>query len=106
MPRVPEVTFPHRRSRRPFSTSSCRSTQREGSTMNWSNIESSWGDFKVNAKQQWGRLTDHELSDTLGRHEFLARKVQEAYALSKDETERQVPDWQSQQIVKQAPAQS
>ena len=74
--------------------------------MNWTNIESRWGDFKVNAKQQWGRLTDQQLSDTLGRRESLASKVQEVYALSKDETERQVAEWQSQQIQRQLPAQS
>ena len=74
--------------------------------MNWNTIESAWGDFKLNAKQQWGRLTDRQLSDTLGRREFLASKVQEAYGLSKGEAERQVADWQSQQIERQLPAQS
>jgi uncharacterized protein YjbJ (UPF0337 family) len=72
--------------------------------MNWSNIEGSWNDFKVNAKQQWGKLSDQQITDTLGKREHLSSKVQEAYALSKEETERQISDWQSKQTEKQAPA--
>ena len=74
--------------------------------MNWNNIESHWGDFKVNAKQQWGKLTDQQLSDTLGKRDDLSSKVQEAYAVSKEDAERQIADWQSKQVEKQAPAQS
>jgi uncharacterized protein YjbJ (UPF0337 family) len=72
--------------------------------MNWTNIQTDWSDFKASAKQQWGKLTDLQLSGTLGRRDMLSSKVQEAYALSKDETERQVADWQSKQIAKHAPA--
>ena len=72
--------------------------------MNWSNIESGWNDFKGNAKQQWDKLSDQQISDTLGKREYLSTKVQEAYALSKEETERQISDWQSKQVEKQAPA--
>ena len=74
--------------------------------MNWSNIESRWGDFKMNAKQQWGKLTDQQISDTLGKRDDLSLRVHEVYAQSKQETERQIADWQSKQIERQAPAQS
>jgi uncharacterized protein YjbJ (UPF0337 family) len=72
--------------------------------MNWSNIESGWNDYKANAKQQWSKLSDQQLNDTRGKRENLVSKVQEAYALTKEETERQVSDWQSKQMQKQAPA--
>ena len=72
--------------------------------MNWSNIETGWNDFKANAKQQWSKLTDQQISDTLGKRNYLSSKVQEAYALSKEDTERQISDWQSKQLEKQAPA--
>ena len=72
--------------------------------MNWTNIEDGWNEYKASAKQQWNKLSDLQISDTLGRREFLSTKVQEVYALSKDETERQVADWQSKQIAMQAPA--
>ena len=58
--------------------------------MNWTNIEDGWNEYKASAKQQWNKLSDPQLADTLGRREFLASKVQELYALSKEETERQV----------------
>jgi uncharacterized protein YjbJ (UPF0337 family) len=72
--------------------------------MNWSNIESGWNDYKANAKQKWSKLSDQQISDTLGKREQLSSKVQEAYALSTEETERQISAWQSQQMEKPAPA--
>ena len=70
--------------------------------MNWSSIETGWTDFKANAKQQWGKLSDQEISDTLGKRENLSLRVQEAYTMSKEDTERQISDWQSKQVEKQA----
>ena len=72
--------------------------------MNWSNIESGWNDYKASAKQQWSKLSDQQISDTLGKREQLSSKVQEVYALNKDETERQISDWQAKQMEKPAPA--
>lgn len=72
--------------------------------MNWSSIESGWMDFKANAKQQWSKLTDQQINDTLGKREYLSSRVQEAYAVSKEDAERQISDWQSKQVEKQAPA--
>ena len=74
--------------------------------MNWSNIESGWGEFKLSAKQQWSKLTDQQVADTLGKREYLSTKVQEAYSVSKEDAERQISDWQSKQkqVEKPAPA--
>ena len=72
--------------------------------MNWSSIESGWKDFKANAKQQWGKLTDDQIAGTMGKREELSSRVQEAYSLSKEDAERQISDWQSKQVEKQAPA--
>ena len=72
--------------------------------MNWSNIESRWNDYKANAKQQWSKLSDEQLNGTKGKREQLSSRVQETYALSKEETERQISDWQSKQVEKQAPS--
>ena len=74
--------------------------------MNWSNIETGWQDFKANAKQQWNKLTDQQINDTMGKREQLSTKVQEAYALSKEDAERQISDWQSKQVEKQAEKQA
>lgn len=72
--------------------------------MNWSNIESGWKDYQGNAGQQWSKLTDEQVADTMGKREELSSRVQEAYAVSKEEAERQISDWQAKQVEKQAPS--
>ena len=62
--------------------------------MNWDRIEGNWKQFKGNAKEQWGKLTDDQLDVIAGKVVALARKIQETYGLSKDETEKQLTDWQ------------
>ena len=66
--------------------------------MNWSNIETGWNDFKASAKQQWSKLSDQQIHDTQGKREQLTASVQHAYALNKDEADRQISDWQSKQV--------
>lgn len=68
--------------------------------MNWSSIETGWKDYKADAKQQWSKLSDQQLDSTMGKREHLSLSVQQAYALSKEETERQISDWQSKQVEK------
>ena len=73
--------------------------------MNWSSIETSWNDYKANAQQQWSRLTEEQVNGTMGARARLSIHVQEAYALSKEEAERQISAWQSKQVeTQQAPA--
>ena len=72
--------------------------------MNWTNIETGWNDYKASAKQQWDKLSSQQLDDTMGKRDHLSTRVQEAYSLSKEDTERQISDWQSKQVEKQAPA--
>jgi uncharacterized protein YjbJ (UPF0337 family) len=72
--------------------------------MNWSSIENGWNDYKANAKQQWGKLTDDQINGTMGKRDTLSSRVQEAYAVTKEEAERQISDWQSKQVEKQGPA--
>ena len=74
--------------------------------MNWSSIQSGWDDYKADVKQQWSKLTDEQVTGTLGKREHLSSRVQEAYALSKEDTERQISDWQSKLVDKQAPTKS
>ena len=72
--------------------------------MNWSMIETGWKDYKANAKQQWSKLSDEQIEKTLGKREDLSGQVQQAYAVSKEDAERQISEWQSKQVEKQAPA--
>jgi uncharacterized protein YjbJ (UPF0337 family) len=69
--------------------------------MNWNKIETGWTSYTANAKQQWTKLSDEQLTGTLGKREQLSTNVQEAYGISKEETERQISDWQSRQLEPQ-----
>ena len=72
--------------------------------MNWSTIETGWKDYKANAKQQWSKLSDEQIEKTLGKRDDLSSQVQQAYSVTKDDAERQISEWQSKQVEKQAPA--
>jgi uncharacterized protein YjbJ (UPF0337 family) len=65
--------------------------------MNWENIERGWKNYKADAKQQWSKLSDEQLDHTSGKRDQLFNKVQQAYSLSKEDTEKQVAEWQSRQ---------
>ena len=62
--------------------------------MNWDRIEGNWKQFKGNVVQQWGKLTDDELNVIAGRRDLLLGRIQELYGISKDETEKQLTDWE------------
>lgn len=62
--------------------------------MNWDRIEGNWKQVTGRAKEQWGKLTDDDLSVVAGRREQLAGKIQERYGVAKDEAEKQVAEWQ------------
>ena len=65
--------------------------------MDWSAIESRWQEYKVAAKRQWDKLSEAQLSGTRGNREYLLKRVQEAYSLSRDEADRQLADWQDRE---------
>jgi uncharacterized protein YjbJ (UPF0337 family) len=61
--------------------------------MDWNRVEGHWKQLKGKAKQQWGRLTDDDLTRAAGRREELAGRVQERYGLAKDAAQKQVDEW-------------
>ncbi len=61
--------------------------------MNRDQIEGNWKQIKGAAKQQWGKLTDDDLTQIDGKSEELAGKIQERYGVERDEAERQIRDW-------------
>jgi uncharacterized protein YjbJ (UPF0337 family) len=69
--------------------------------MNWNQIETGWTSYTANAKLKWDKLSDEQLTGTLGKREQLSSKVQEAYGISKEESERQISEWQSHQLEAQ-----
>jgi uncharacterized protein YjbJ (UPF0337 family) len=62
--------------------------------MNWNQIEGNWKQFKGNVKVRWGKLTDDQIDVIAGKRDNLVGKIQEAYGISRDETQKQLSDWQ------------
>lgn len=62
--------------------------------MNWDRIEGNWKQCKGSVKEQWGKLTDDHLDQIAGKRDQLVGKIQENYGIAKDESERQVKDWE------------
>jgi uncharacterized protein YjbJ (UPF0337 family) len=62
--------------------------------MNWDRIEGNWKQVTGRVKEQWGELTDDDLTVVGGRREQLAGKIQERYGLAKDEAEKQLAAWE------------
>lgn len=61
--------------------------------MDWNRVEGNWKQLKGRAKQQWGKLTDDDLTMANGRRDELAGKVQERYGIGMDAARRQVDEW-------------
>ena len=65
--------------------------------MNWDKVEGNWKQFKGNVKEQWGKLTDDQLDVTAGLRDKLVGRIQQAYGITKEESEEQVSLWLKEQ---------
>lgn len=72
--------------------------------MDWSTVESRWSEYQNHVKLRWSRIPDHRITESQGSRESLSRAVQEAYAVSRDEAERQIGAWLAKQTDKSASA--
>jgi len=61
--------------------------------MNWDRVEGNWKQFKGQAQQQWGNLTNDDLDVVEGKRQELSGKIQERYGVAKDEAEKQIDNW-------------
>jgi uncharacterized protein YjbJ (UPF0337 family) len=62
--------------------------------MNWDRISGNWTQWKGRVRERWGKLTDDELDVIAGRRDQLSGRIQEIYGLTKEETERQLRNWE------------
>lgn len=63
--------------------------------MNEDRIAGNWQQLKGKVKEQWGKLTDDDLTVIEGHREQLAGKIQERYGIARDEAERQVREFRA-----------
>jgi len=64
--------------------------------MNTDRVEGNWKQLKGKVKEQWGKLTDDDLTIIEGNQEQLAGRIQERYGVAKDEAEKQVKTFRNQ----------
>ncbi len=62
--------------------------------MNTDIIKGNWKQLTGRIKQQWGELTDNDLTAAEGSREYLAGKIQERYGIAKDAAMDQVRDFE------------
>jgi len=58
--------------------------------MNWDTIKGNWSQVTGKVKEEWGDLTDDDLTEAAGERDQLVGKIQARYGVAKDEAERQV----------------
>jgi uncharacterized protein YjbJ (UPF0337 family) len=58
--------------------------------MNWDRIEGNWKQYKGQAKQKWGKLTEDDLDVIKGKRTELEGKLQEAYGYSTEKAKKEV----------------
>lgn len=58
--------------------------------MNWDQISGNWTQFTGKVKEQWGKLTDDDLTEIAGKRDIMVGKIQERYGVAKEEAEKQL----------------
>ena len=61
--------------------------------MNWDIIQGKWDQIKGSVKEQWGDLTDDEVTQIAGNREKLSGKLQERYGWTKTEVDEKMNDF-------------
>ena len=61
--------------------------------MNQERLHGNWTELKGKITQQWGKLTNDDLTVVEGKMEELSGRVETRYGIAKEEAERQVHDF-------------
>jgi uncharacterized protein YjbJ (UPF0337 family) len=56
----------------------------------WDRIEGAWKQMTGSVKQQWGRLTDDDMTVIAGKRDQLLGKIQERYGYATDKAEAEI----------------
>ena len=72
--------------------------------MNKDEVGGNWKQFKGKVKEQWGKLTDDDMTVIEGKRDQLVGKVQERYGYAKDQAEKEVNDWEKRNFSDKADA--
>jgi uncharacterized protein YjbJ (UPF0337 family) len=72
-------------------------SQHEETKMDWNRVEGNWKQMSGKVKEQWGKLTDDDLTEINGKREQLEGKIQERYGKTKDDVRKDVDTWYGNQ---------
>jgi uncharacterized protein YjbJ (UPF0337 family) len=62
--------------------------------MNEDRMKGNWTQLKGKVKEQWGKLTDDDLTEVEGRRDQLVGKLQNRYGIAKDKAEEQLKEFE------------
>ena len=65
--------------------------------MNWDTIKGNWKQMTGKVKEEWGDLTDDDLTEAAGERDQLVGKIQAKYGVAKEEAEKQVDNFVAKQ---------
>lgn len=61
--------------------------------MNWDTVKGNWKQMSGKVKEEWGDLTDDDLTEAAGERDQLVGKIQAKYGIAKEEAEKQVDNF-------------
>jgi len=61
--------------------------------MNWDQVEGKWKQFKGEAREKWGKLTDDDLHVINVRRQQLVGVIQERYGIAREVAEKQADEF-------------
>lgn len=62
--------------------------------MNKDEVSGSWKQFKGKMKEQWGKLTNDDMTVAEGKRGQLVDKAQKRYSYTKSRAEKEANDWE------------
>ncbi|CAH0261283.1 CsbD family protein [Roseomonas sp. CECT 9278] len=62
--------------------------------MNSDQIAGNWKQLTGKVKEQWGKLTDDDITVVEGQRDQLVGRIQERYGIAKEKAEEQVASWE------------
>ena len=63
--------------------------------MDWDKLAGDWSGMSGKVRQQWGKLTEEDISQAGGKRDLLLERIRERYGVGPDEAEKQLADWGS-----------
>lgn len=58
--------------------------------MNKDILKGKWNEMKGKVKQQWGNLTDDDVTEVQGSYDQLLGKIQKSYGYERDRAEKEI----------------